>query len=233
MLALGSVAFLCGFIGPIVLNPDANQGPLLGIFITGPLGAFLGLIFGVIAALSHLSRQTFTSILAVLATAAALCTLFFCLPGDEFQGFVIDARTVECESPSSLVDDATARWEKWNAENTWRAPRPRWREEIGGVAAHDRGVVLRMVVLQRWDIYERRKPWNRGHLVSRASTRKSPDHYFVRSDQTCDRYRIGDRALYAPRYEPTSVSPPDVFPTFLGLYVLDEVPSRYRAILNR
>ena len=34
---LGGIGFAAGFFGPIILNPEANQGPLLGIFITGPL----------------------------------------------------------------------------------------------------------------------------------------------------------------------------------------------------
>ena len=43
---LGGVAFCAGFFGPIVFAPGANQGPLLGIFITGPLGFLLGLVGG-------------------------------------------------------------------------------------------------------------------------------------------------------------------------------------------
>lgn len=35
-----------GFIGPIIFAPGANQGPLLGIFITGPPGFMAGLIWG-------------------------------------------------------------------------------------------------------------------------------------------------------------------------------------------
>jgi hypothetical protein len=35
-----------GFFGPLIFTPDANQGPLLGIFITGPLGFVLGGIGG-------------------------------------------------------------------------------------------------------------------------------------------------------------------------------------------
>ena len=41
-LLFGVVSFLAGFIGPIILRPDSNQGPLLGIFITGPAGLVLG-----------------------------------------------------------------------------------------------------------------------------------------------------------------------------------------------
>jgi hypothetical protein len=45
---VGSSGFLIGFVGPVIFTPEANQGPLLGIFITGPLGAVLGLVGGAV-----------------------------------------------------------------------------------------------------------------------------------------------------------------------------------------
>jgi hypothetical protein len=45
-IILGAIGFCGGFFGPILFSPDANQGPLLGIFITGPLGFVLGGIGG-------------------------------------------------------------------------------------------------------------------------------------------------------------------------------------------
>lgn len=47
-LVLGGASFLSGFLGPIILTPSANQGPLLGIFITGPVGLIIGAILGFI-----------------------------------------------------------------------------------------------------------------------------------------------------------------------------------------
>ena len=44
---VGGVGFLLGFVGPMVLTPGANQGPMLGIFITGPLGFLCGLVWGI------------------------------------------------------------------------------------------------------------------------------------------------------------------------------------------
>lgn len=41
-VALGSVGFVAGFFGPMLFAPDANQGPLLGLLITGPGGFVLG-----------------------------------------------------------------------------------------------------------------------------------------------------------------------------------------------
>ena len=52
---VGAIGFLAGFVGPMLLTPEANQGPLLGFFFTGPLGALLGAAGG--AALWWWSRQ--------------------------------------------------------------------------------------------------------------------------------------------------------------------------------
>jgi hypothetical protein len=44
--AVGAICFAAGFFGPMILAPGANQGPLLGILITGPLGVLAGLLVG-------------------------------------------------------------------------------------------------------------------------------------------------------------------------------------------
>lgn len=45
-LTVGAAAFLVGFVGPMIFSPGANQGPLLGILITGPAGLVVGLLWG-------------------------------------------------------------------------------------------------------------------------------------------------------------------------------------------
>lgn len=45
---VGSITFAIGFFGPIMWAPDANQGPLLGIFYTGPMGFMVGLVWGIV-----------------------------------------------------------------------------------------------------------------------------------------------------------------------------------------
>lgn len=45
---LGGAGFTAGFFGPMILDPGANQGPMLGIFITGPLGGIVGAVAGAI-----------------------------------------------------------------------------------------------------------------------------------------------------------------------------------------
>jgi hypothetical protein len=46
-LLMGGVGFALGFFGPMIFAPGANQGPMLGIFISGPLGFLAGLLWGV------------------------------------------------------------------------------------------------------------------------------------------------------------------------------------------
>jgi hypothetical protein len=47
MNPLVRVALVCiVFFGPMIFAPGANQGPMPGIFITGPAGALLGAVTG-------------------------------------------------------------------------------------------------------------------------------------------------------------------------------------------
>ena len=56
-MLLGGIGFAGGFFGPIIFHPDANQGPLLGIFITGPAGFVIGLVYGVVRELLRSSSS--------------------------------------------------------------------------------------------------------------------------------------------------------------------------------
>lgn len=53
---LGGIAFALGFFGPMVLQPDSPQGPMLGILVTGPAGFVLGLVGGMIVGLIRRRR---------------------------------------------------------------------------------------------------------------------------------------------------------------------------------
>jgi len=41
-MILGLIGFAGGYFGPMIFDPNSNQGPLLGVFITGPLGFAVG-----------------------------------------------------------------------------------------------------------------------------------------------------------------------------------------------
>ena len=57
----GGIGFALGFFGPIIFMPGANQGPMLGIFITGPLGFVGGAAGGFIRAISRPATRPLTS----------------------------------------------------------------------------------------------------------------------------------------------------------------------------
>jgi hypothetical protein len=56
-MIVGTVGFLGGFFGPMIWAPDANQGPLLGLFYTGPLGFVLGGAAGFVYGLARRYAQ--------------------------------------------------------------------------------------------------------------------------------------------------------------------------------
>ncbi|MFL5327614.1 MAG: hypothetical protein ACJ8C4_01760 [Gemmataceae bacterium] len=43
---VGGIGLVGGFVGPLILMPNANQGPLFGIFISGPIGFIVGALGG-------------------------------------------------------------------------------------------------------------------------------------------------------------------------------------------
>jgi hypothetical protein len=47
-LLTGAVCFSVGFFGPFFFAPEANEGPILGLLITGPLGALVGALGGAV-----------------------------------------------------------------------------------------------------------------------------------------------------------------------------------------
>lgn len=57
-LIVGGIAFALGFFGPMIVFPESNQGPLLGILYTGPIGFVAGAIGGFAYALVRRMRRT-------------------------------------------------------------------------------------------------------------------------------------------------------------------------------
>ena len=56
-LLLGAIGLALGFFGPMILDPTSGNGPLLGIFITGPGGFVAGLLWGAWVKLSRKDRS--------------------------------------------------------------------------------------------------------------------------------------------------------------------------------
>jgi len=238
-LALGITGFVAGFFGPIALNPDANQGPLVGIFITGPGGALAGLILGVVFRLLPVSDGLRMQALLISCAVLGLGTLFFCLPEPAVLGYVIDAEVAECDAPTAALDVAVADWEGAVARTTWYTPPPDWKQTAMRNVEHASGVLLTMRIARRAAIYQHRKPWNRRRKSAGAwTTVDQPERYYADdAGGSCGDYLARARQLYMPfsyssdPTQPAPVWPPTEPTAFLRLMQLGPVPAEYQRLL--
>jgi hypothetical protein len=232
-IAMGFAGFICGYVGPIVLNPDASVGPLLGIFITGPLGALIGAFIGAGAALARLKPAAFAIVAATCTSIVAGATLYAALPEDRWEGIIIDASIRGCSSPDTLADGAAAEWDKWITK-PGSAPRPGWKEDVAGMLERDRGVVLTMFVYRQRDVFRQRKPWNKDVLRATPWQENARmQAFFDRSTQgSCSPYPLGRGAFYSTEWEASSVSPSDIVSSFLGLSLLRDVPATFQEFVR-
>lgn len=230
-LFLGAAGFAAGFFGPMLLVPEANQGPMLGIFITGPGGAVLGLALGILLHVAGAENVTRWRTLLSVAALGVGTTLFLCLPEPARQGTLIEAETRACLPPAALADKALAHWEKRIAAVTWAAPYPGWQETSRNFLENDPGAVAEMTVLRRRDILMNRKPWNNGTFTAKAWT-QGPEQatHYAPASMDCT---PGRRAQYFLPYDMSALEEgPSSWPTkhpatFLSLRTLTPVPPEY------
>jgi hypothetical protein len=241
VVALGGTGFAAGFFGPIALNPDANQGPLVGILITGPLGTLAGLALGVLLKFLPLAYERQLQALAVSSALLGLGTLYYCLPEPKVRGYVIDAAVVDCARPARAFEGALADWEQAVARVTWAKPAANWQDAARRNVERDIGVVLTMRVARRSTIYEHRKPWDVGRIsAGEWLAVDDTERYYASDDGSdCAAYVARGRDLYTPftdspadRIEPAAVWPPTDTTGFLSLQELGPVPGEYRRLLR-
>jgi hypothetical protein len=241
-LALGAVGFIAGFFGPIALNPEANQGPLVGILITGPGGLLGGFALGAMFRFLPVTDLTRVQALAAACTILGVGTLYFCLPEPKVHGYVVDAEVEECASPARSFAAALADWEQAAARVTWYTPPSDWRDTAKRNIERDRGVVLTMRVVRRATIHEHRKPWNAGLRTASqwVTVGESERYYASDAGSSCEPYLARARDLYTPfsgsdsgPNEPAQVWPPTDTTGFLRLMELGPVPAEYPRLLGK
>jgi hypothetical protein len=235
------VGFAAGFFGPIALNPDANQGPLVGLFITGPGGAAAGLVVGAILNVARISRAVQMKVLGAACAVLGVGTLFYCLPEPTKVAHIIDATVAECAPPKEFARDALARWEPAVARAAWHSPDPNWKSNALSNLEHASGVVLTMQVARQATLYRHRKPWSSGKLfISEWSTPTEMQRYYATDEgRSCGAYLSRERQLYTPFTDSPADSiaaprewPPTDVTSFLSLMELGPVPEGYRQYIR-
>jgi hypothetical protein len=234
-LVLGAVGFACGFVGPIALSPDANQGPLLGIFISGPAGALLGAILGIIVGFLPLSKRTVVASVAIAAGAVALVTLYFSTPSPQFRATLLDAQFRSCQMPDTLKDKTLAAWDERIAKVTWAKPRDGWKDDFERMLNEHQGVVVTLNVRQSGQVYENRKPWNKGTLLLKPSQPEDPNkqYFAVRWGFSCESYADGRRELLIATGATSKQWPPEILANLLDLQTIEPAPPAYRALFGK
>jgi hypothetical protein len=74
-LLVGGLAFAAGFIGPILFS-GSNLGPLLGIFVTGPIGTLAGAIWGIVRLSKNADVDDMRALLKKLLAVWGLTMLY-------------------------------------------------------------------------------------------------------------------------------------------------------------
>jgi len=95
-LVLGVTGFAAGFFGPIIFSPDANQGPLLGLLITGPGGALLGAVLGFVVRAARVPAAVAAKALIVSATVLATACLYYSLPSPRYHANAVEMQIIGC-----------------------------------------------------------------------------------------------------------------------------------------
>jgi hypothetical protein len=240
-LVLGAVGFAAGFFGPMVLSPESNIGPIIGILFSGPGGALAGAILGVLFGALRVSQARRRQVLGVACVVLTIVTLYYSLPEPAVRGFVIDAQVDACAPPAEGLEAALAQWEQAVARVTWAAPAPNWNETATSNVQHDPGVVLTMRIRRKSAILRHRQPWDRNQTSADpwVAVDESKQYYADNEGSACAPYLARQRQLYWPAVDPDSdpTKPAAIWPPtdtlgFLQLQTLGPVPAEYQRLLH-
>jgi hypothetical protein len=232
---LGATGFAAGFLGPMIFVPEANQGPLVGIFISGPAGAVLGAALYGICHLLKVSSKNQWRLLSGVAIAGVLVTLLLVQPSPARQGKLFSAEVTSCTSPGGVEAQTLAYWDKRISEVTWAAPRDGWQQEMRATLQDAPGIVVDVQVRRENTVYQNRKPWNRGTLFATGWIEKAEERSFYFPQSTCAEYPtrlvlIGFLDYgYSGKIEPPSTWPPQALQQVINASTYSEVPQRFAA----
>jgi hypothetical protein len=233
LVILGATGFAAGFIGPLIFVPEANQGPLVGIFISGPAGAVLGAVLYGVCHLLKVSSKNQWRLLSGVAIAGVLVTLLLVQPSPARQGKLFSAEVTSCTSPGGVEEQTLEYWDKRISEVTWAAPRDGWQQEMRATLQDAPGIVVAVQVRRENTVYQNRKPWNRGTLFATGWIEQAEERSFYFPQSTCAEYptRLVLNGFldygYSGKIEPPSTWPPQALQQVINASTYSEVPQRF------
>ena len=159
---MGFTGLACGFFGPMVLAPEANQGPMLGLFITGPGGAVLGAFVGGLVQAFEVGAAAATRALRIGAVALAGATLYAAIPKPHYIADLVQAEVRGCTPPAQMRSTTLQRLGEMTAAHPPLRTPVDWAGEFDRALAKDRGVVLDVQLSWARRVYRAEARWNAG-----------------------------------------------------------------------
>ncbi len=232
MSVLGVAGFLCGFIGPMLLAPEANQGPMLGIFITGPGGAMLGLILGFGVRIMGWPAQRSKRALYACATLLSVVTLYFCIPSPRFRADVVQGAIAACNTADSLREKTIATL-SMKPSNRPDAKPVDWREKFDQANADKHGVVIILHMQRFTRIFEKQARWNRGDLLAKGwtDTDQEVSYFASYSGADCAQYPVGTQVVLSVTGM-TDIWPPYGIAEMLNVKTAEPLSVKYEKLLG-
>ena len=212
-LLLGAAGFAAGFFGPILFSPEANQGPLVGILMSGPAGALLGFVLLGVCTVIGVSPRLQWRMLVGTAIAGALAVLVLVQPEPALRGYVMDLEVESCATPIDTEPQVIDYWTKRIANVTWAAARPGWQQDMHRTLREAPGAILTTRVRSQISVWENRKPWNRGSLLATAGRNAPEESSFYDPNGACADFPVGHEFRAFEKYELNGrITPPKQWP---------------------
>lgn len=233
MLLLGAAGFAAGLFGPMIFTPEANQGPLVGIFISGPAGAALGLVLLVVFSALNVSARAQWRALMWTAVGCVLAVLILIQPGPALRGYVMDLEIESCSRPAEIEQPTIAGWVRRIAEVTWSPPSAGWETSMRETIRAASGVLVEVQVREQISVWERRKPWNRGSVFATSGRSAPEEHSFYAASGSCEDYPAGRTLKVFEAYDLNGqIKPPDEWPPraieqIMNVSPIVAVPARF------
>jgi len=201
------------------------QGPLLGIFFTGPIAFCIGVIGGLISASRRITIRGNIYLLFAASVLVAGATLYMSMAEPLKLGIVIDAEIRNCRSPELLTEQAIKRWKEIISISQNRLS---WGEiNVPNLLKKDQGVILDLLVYRRKEIRKHRKLWNYGQIeVTAWHEENAPESFHAGfAGASCADYVQQPRRLY---FSESYFTPHTTVDTLLGLDILEFIPKEYQ-----
>lgn len=235
IVILGVVGFSAGFFGPMIFVPESNQGPMVGIFLTGPGGVVLGLLLFLAMKFLPMPGRAQWRALIALCVAGTLAICLFVQPDPATRGYILEVDVTGIRPPTAAADEVIADWNKRIAQVAWAVPRAGWEQQMRRDLAAGPGVVVDAVLVRQREVKVRRKPWNRGQVFATAwqPVNEKRSYYVRPADRAA--VAVGAGVLFIDYDSTSRIRTPDIWPPvdleqFIGMSRVTAVPPDFQQL---